>query len=494
MMRILSKRILGVLCVAGLALAGGLQRGFAEDWWAQAPPPFKPTPTKQQLDWQSWEMELFVDFGLQTFTGDPKETGSEDPKLFAPKTVDCRQWARVAKESGFKSIVLTAKYYDGFCLWPTKTTDRSVKACPWQGGKGDVVRDLAEACKAYGLKFGLACAARDLSQPGYTGDPAEYMKLYQQQITELLTNYGTVAEIWFDGTESSKLPDWPALIAMARKLQPQIVIKQGPIFKQNLGEDIRFGTASSTGSVWSVIPAPEARANDSRTPFWFPVQGRTPIVKNIKRNNKSIFWIEGEVPMSSEDLLDLYYKHAGNNMGFMLTIPVAPTGQFSEATVASLKGLHEALDKIFKKDLTQAKPITATNVRVGNAKYSPEMANDGDPTTYWATDDNVTQASLEVRLLGEKEFNVIRLEEMISLGQRVQEYNVEVYDAKSQAWTTVANGTTIGYRKLDRIPLVKASRVRLNITKALACPTIKSFGIHLDPVSKAVETAAASDE
>lgn len=480
----LKKQSLGAMCLIFLTLAGSFHPVHAGDW-SNAPAPFNPVPTRQQLAWQEWDLELFVDFGIQTFTGDPKETGSEDPKLFAPKVVDCRQWARVAKESGFKAIILTAKYYDGFCLWPTKTTDRSVKACPWKGGKGDVVNDLAQACKEYGLKFGLACAARDISQPTFTSDPPEYMKLYKQQITELLTDYGPVDEIWFDGTDSTKLPDWPAIITMAHKLQPNIIVKQGPILKQTIGEDIRFSSGQSTPTpVWSFVPAPDAKPVDTRKPVWLPAEGRTPIVKNIKRNNKSIFWIEEEVPMSREDLLDLYYKYAGNNTAFMLTIPVAPSGQFSEATVARLKGLHEALVQIFEKDLAKNKPITATNVRMGNSTFSPEMANDGDKTTYWTTDNEVTKASLEVRLLGEKEFNVIRLEEMISLGQRVQEYSVDVYDSQTKSWTTVVNGTTIGYRKLDRFPMVKASRVRLNITKALACPAIKSFGVHLDKISK----------
>jgi alpha-L-fucosidase len=194
---------------------------------SNAPRPLLPIPSPAQRSWQEDELTMFVHFGMNTFTGRSTGLGTEDPRQFYPTKLDCRQWARIAREAGFKGIILTAKHHDGFCLWPTRTTEHSVKNSLWKNGHGDVVRELADACKEGGIKLGIYCSPWDRSQTNYDTDKLAYAKLYRAQLTELLSNYGPVYEMWFDGNKAN-VADWPNVINVVRTLQPNAVIKQGP--------------------------------------------------------------------------------------------------------------------------------------------------------------------------------------------------------------------------------------------------------------------------
>ena len=435
--------------------------------------PLAPVPSTNQLAWIDNELTLFTHFGMNTFTGRGTGLGTEDPKLFYPTNLDCAQWVRVAKECGFKGIILTAKHHDGFCLWPTATTKHSVASSDWENGKGDVVRDLADACKAGGIKLGIYCSPWDRSVTNYDTDREAYSKYYHQQLTELLSNYGPVFEMWFDGNKAN-VADWGNIIALVRKLQPDAVIKQGPTVTP-IREDVRWvgnELACAPLENWSVYPPPDVEATNR---IWFPLECDTMM-------NGHWFW-DTNAPRSLDTLLNYYYTSVGRNSELLLNVAPDPDGKFSAACVQRLHEFHDALQKIFGTDFALHQKATASNVRGNDPKFGADEAVDGDPKTYWATDDGVTNASLEVDLGGEKTFNVIRTEEEISLGQRVSKYKVEAF--VGHEWKEICSGTTIGHRKLDRFPAVTASKVRLTILASRACPTISGFGVHYDSVSPA---------
>ncbi len=468
----MSSRLLSSLLFIALA---GLPRGLGAK--TAAPAPLAPVPSAAQLRWQEDELTMFVHFGMNTFTGRSTGLGTEDPRLFNPTELDCAQWVRAAKDAGFKGMILTAKHHDGFCLWPTQTTKHSVKYSPWEGGHGDVVRDFADACHAAGMKLGIYCSPWDRSQPNYDTDKPAYARLYRAQLTELLSNYGPVYEMWFDGNKAN-VADWPNVIHVVRTLQPDAIIKQGPRVTP-IAEDVRWvgnEQACAPLASWSVYPAPRATDVAADAPrLWFPVECDTMMVGHW-------FW-DDQPPRDLATLLNYYYTSVGRNSILMLNVAPDRRGKFSDASLVRLREFRAALDSIFKRDFAAGRPATATNVRGNDPAFGAGAAVDGDKATYWATDDGVTTASLEVDLGSEVEFNVIRTEEMISLGQRVERYRVEIPDGTG--WRTIAQGSTIGYRKLDRIPKVKAAKVRLTILAARACPTIRGFGLHLDTISPA---------
>src|SRR5579862_736720 len=445
---------------------------------AEPPKPFGPVPSPAQLAWQEDELTLFTHFGMNTFTGRGTGLGTEDPKFFKPTSLDCSQWVRVAKECGFKGIILTAKHHDGFCLWPTATTKHSVASSDWKNGKGDVVRQLSDACKAGSIKFGIYCSPWDRSVTNYDSDRPAYAKYYHEQLSELLGNYGPVYEMWFDGNKAN-VADWPNIIGLVRKLQPNAIIKQGARVEP-ITEDVRWvgnELACAKLNNWSVYPAPDGSdsTNSLKTPIWFPVECDTMMVGHW-------FW-DGTPPKELPTLLNYYYTSVGRNSILLLNVAPDKRGLFSDESVQRLHEFHDALGKIFGRDFAAGKKATASNVRGNDPAFGADKALDDDKNTYWATDDGITNATLEVDLGGEQTFNVVRLEEMITLGQRVAEYKIEAWDDDSQNWKELNHGFTIGYRKLDRFPKTKSSRVRLTILRSLACPTIKSFGIHLDTVS-----------
>ncbi|MBU6410059.1 MAG: alpha-L-fucosidase [Verrucomicrobia bacterium] len=443
-------------------------------------------PSANQLAWQENELTLFTHFGMNTFTGRGIGLGTEDPNLFYPTNLDCRQWVRVAKECGFKGIILTAKHHDGFCLWPTATTRHSVASSRWEDGRGDVVRDLTEACKAGGIKLGIYCSPYDRSVTNYDTDRPAYSRYYRQQLSELLSHYGPVFEMWFDGNKAN-VADWGKVIALVRKLQPRAVVKQGPVLHP-VREDIRWvGNEMARAPLenWSVYPAPDSLAagNQSAKPIWFPLECDTMM-------NGHWFW-DTNPPRSLATLLNYYYTSVGRNSEFLLNVAPDPDGRFSPACVERLREFHRALQRIFGNDYARGRKTRASNVRGNDPAFGPENAVDGNPKTYWAADDGVTNAWLEVDLGGEKTFNVIGTGEEIALGQRVEKYKVEAFMAGH--WEPICAGTTIGYRKLDRFPKVIASRVRLTILASRACPAINLFGVYLDTVSppESFETANA---
>jgi len=452
---------------------------------AAPPAPVLPVPTLRQMAWQERECIAFAHFGANTFTDREWGDGREDERIFNPTAFDARQWARACKDAGLRMIILTAKHHDGFCLWPSKYTDHSVTKSPWRDGRGDVVREVSEACREAGLDFGVYLSPWDRNQPCY-GDSPKYNEYYMNQLTELLTQYGNISEVWFDGAcgegpnGKRQVYDFPAYRALVRKLQPDAVMFS------DAGPDVRWvgneaGYAADPN--WATIDAAKmgvGQPNKDQThglfggPDWVP----TEVDVSIRPGWFYHAAEDGKVK-SLRQLLDIYYASVGMNGVLLLNIPPDRRGLWHENDVKRLKEWREVIDATFAKDLARGRAATATNVRGKSAAFGPGKALDGDKGTYWATDDGAIAASLEVDLGAATTFDRVVIQEHILLGQRVRKFAVEAYDG--QAWKEIGRGQTIGYKRILKSAPVTATKVRLKIEDARACPTIQAFGLYKAP-------------
>ena len=417
----------------------------------------RPVPSLAQLRWQREELAIFVHFTVNTFTGREWGDGSESPSIFAPSALDARSWARAARSAGARAMILTAKHHDGFCLWPTRTTDHSVRASPWRGGAGDVVREFVDACRAERLAAGLYLSPWDRHEPSY-GDTPRYNDLYDAQLRELLTDYGPIGEVWFDGANGEgpngkrQAYDWPRIHRTVRELQPDAVIFS------DAGPDVRWigneqGVAGET--CWSTMDpaavpypgydAPGVREilqrGDPHGSVWRP--GETDV--SIR---PGWFWHaeEDERVRSAENLLDLYFTSVGRNSKLLLNVPPTRAGTLHPTDVMRLEELGARLGALRDVDL-------AAGARIRRRGRTVDL-----------TLPRVTT------------FNVISLQEDIRRGQAVERYRVEAETAGG--WTSIARGTTIGYRKLDQVTPLAAARVRLVVESALDTPYIARVSLH----------------
>ena len=481
MNRISRRNFLGTISAgAGIALAGqkrlsGQERG--NDCSSPLPAQLV-KPTLQQIAWQEMEFIAFVHFTVNTFTDREWGEGTEDPALFNPSALDPRQWARVCSEAGMKMIILTAKHHDGFCLWPSRFTEHSVKNCPWKDGKGDVVRDTAEACREYGLRFGVYLSPWDRHEPAY-GTNA-YNQYYKNQLCELLTEYGEITEVWLDGAKGKDAKDmvydFDGYFSQVRRLQPNAVIAiMGPDVRWVGNED---GLARE--SEWSVIPkgmnmqAPDLGNSmylaDAKELVWYPAECDVSI-----RPGWFYHASQDDKVKSLEHLLDIYYRSVGRNSVLLLNIPPDRRGLFHENDVARLREFRSVLDETFGRNYAAGKPAFASNVRHNSPAYSASHITDGNKETFWTADDGVGQVSFEIDLGESVVFDRIAIEEYIRMGQRVESFIVEAFDKGN--WSRIAEGTTIGYKRLLKVPQTTASRLKITIMESRHSPMISGFGV-----------------
>lgn len=452
-------------------------------------------PSPRQLRWQQLELTAFFHFGVNTFTGKEWGTGKEDPAIFNPTALDARQWVRTAKAAGIKQVILTAKHHDGFCLWPTATTQHSVKSSPWKNGKGDVVQEVAQACREYGIGFGIYLSPWDMNAPMY-GTEA-YNDFFIRQLTELLTQYGQVDEVWFDGANGEgpngkkQVYDFGRWYAHIRQLQPAATIAI-------MGPDVRWvGTETGYGreTEWSVVPAnnldPAATAANSQQAVAFKPQGDmmgSDLGSRDKiRNAKGLVWYPAETDVSirpgwfyhpqedakvksAEKLFDIYFNSVGRNGVLLLNIPPDKRGLIHESDVESLQQWTRLREQTFRHNLAKGAKIKAAKGKNGKALL------DGDYSSYFTTRKADTTAVVELQLAGQQTFDVLQLQENIAIGQRIEKFTLEYWDG--QTWRKATEGTTVGYKRLLRFEPVTAGKVRLKILSSRLNPALSEIGLY----------------
>lgn len=476
--------------LAGSALALGATYLHAKEIPASAP--YGALPSARQLRWQRMETYGFLHFTVNTFTDKEWGYGDENPDVFHPTDFDPDQIVTSMKAGGMKGVILTCKHHDGFCLWPTKTTKHSIAYSSWRNGKGDIVRDISEAARRHGLKFGVYVSPWDRNNAAYA-TPA-YLPIYREQITELLSNYGPVFEIWFDGAnggtgyyggarerrhiDAHTYYEWPRTYAIVRRLQPWAVIHGG-----DKDADIRWvgdekgiagnpcwATFSPDDSVDGGTPEQlmTGTLNGTR---WMPAECDVSI-------RPGWFWhaSQNAEVKTPQQLLDLYYKSVGRGASLLLNVPPNRKGQLSPEDVASLKGFHKFVESTFAVNLARHARIHASNVRGKERRFSPTQLFDGSPYSYWATDNSVTTPDLRLEFPSPVTFDVIRLREYTELGQRVEAFAVEAQ--QNGAWTQIATDASIGICRLIRLDKpVTTQWVRLRIVESPVPIALSEFGL-----------------
>ncbi len=462
----------------------------------QPPAPYGPVPSARQLSWHEMEFYGFLHFTVNTFTDKEWGYGDESPSIFNPSDFDADQIVETAKAAGMKGLILTAKHHDGFCLWPSKYAEHSVKNSQWLGGRGDVVRAISKACRRHGLKFGIYLSPWDRNHKDY-GKPA-YLTYFRNQLRELLTNYGPIFEVFLDGAnggdgyyggtrETRRIDretyyDWSTTWKLIRQLQPT-----ANIFS-DAGPDVRWvgnerGVAGET--CWATLNreefvpgrADKARLNSGDRPgtHWVPAECDVSIRPGWFYHTK-----EDDKVRTAENLVELYFKSVGRGASLLLNLPVDRRGRIHENDVRSLIEFRRLLNATFANDIARGARVRATNVRGRSKRFSPENIIGGGRESYWATDDLVKTAELIVDLGRDRTFNVVRLREYLPLGQRVEAFALDSWH--NEQWNEFANGTSIGNCRLVRLERITTTKVRLRIKQASACAAISELSIFAEPL------------
>ena len=424
----------------------------------------RPRPTAAQLQWQRDELALFLHFGVNTFTDREWGDGREDPGIFNPSALDARQWAREARAAGARAVILTAKHHDGFCLWPTKTTLHSVAGSPWRGGAGDVVRECSDAARAEGLRVGLYCSPWDRNA-GVYGDSAKYNDFYVTQLTELLTQYGDIAEVWFDGANGEgpngrrQVYDWPRIWGTVRRLQPKAVIFS------DAGPDVRW-IGNERGSAgdpnWSTVDPSIVTA---------PGVDGPEIIRSLQHGDRDgTVWRPGETDVSIrpgwfhhaaedakvksvDELVGIWFSSVGRNSKLLLNVPPNRDGLLASADTQRLRQFRAAREAIFAHEIAPLSWVwrVSDGARVEGTATLPRPAAIG----------------------------VVRLAERIEDGQQVARYRIEG-DSGDGTWRALSRGETIGCCKLDRVaapaPLARVRVVLDEFAERLTRVQVNMFG------------------
>ncbi len=467
----------------------------------EPPKPYGAIPSEKQIKWQQLEYYMFIHFGPNTFTDVEWGDGKEDPKVFNPTNLDCRQWAATAKAAGMKGIIITAKHHDGFCLWPSAYSTHTVRESLWKDGKGDVLKELSEACKEYDLKFGVYLSPWDQNHPSY-GTP-EYNQVFANTLTEVLTGYGDVFEQWFDGANGDAHKgkrqeyNWNLFHNTVYKHQPQAVIfsdvgpncrwmgnEKGIAGETNWsrlniegfdpGLDAPPGDTLNTGNIYGAEWIP-AETDVSIRPGWFYSPRTDDKIKSLNH------------------LVDIYYTSIGRNSNLLLNVPPNREGRIHPNDSTRLMKFRKAIEMSFANNLINGATLEASNTR-GNAEtYSVMNLLDGNFDSYWATNDNVPSASIEITLAKQETFNRFLIQEYIPLGQRVARFNLESWNETNNSWELVTEGTTIGYKRILRFPKTTAQKLRLNIEESLACPVLNNMELYNAPETFISKEEAAQE-
>ena len=465
---------------------------------AAVPAPYGAIPSQRQLGWHELETTAFLHFTVNTFTDKEWGYGDEDPNLFAPARFDADAIVEPLAQAGMKGVILTAKHHDGFCLWPTATTEHSVRSSEWRGGRGDVVREIAEAARRHRLAFGVYLSPWDRNSAQY-GRP-EYIEIYRRQLTELLTGYGPIFEVWHDGAnggdgfyggarekrliDKNSYYDWPRTWELVRKLQP------GAVIFSDVGPDVRWvgnerGIAGDP--CWAAYdpvgadggPASPGNVRESESPTghrhgsrWLPAECDVSI-------RPGWFWHAAENPQvkSPEELITLYYQSVGRGATLLLNVPPNRDGLLAAEDMSSLRSFGAYRRATFAVDLAGGGRAHASSALAG---CPASNLLDGRPDTYWAAADSPHGTGVIVDLPREVTFSVIRIREAIRFGQRIDAIAVDRF--QDGDWRPLAAATSIGPRRLIRLEQpVTATRLRLRVTQASASPALTEFALFREP-------------
>ena len=455
--------------------------------------PILPVPEPKQVEWQQMETYAFIHFGLNTFNDREWGYGDTDPKTFNPTNLDCEQWAQTLVKAGMKGVILTAKHHDGFCLWPFEGTDYSVKNSPWKNGQGNVVKELSEACKKYGLKFAVYLSPWDRHQANY-GTP-EYLPYFYAQLHDLLTNYGPVFEVWFDGAnggdgwyggakdirtiDRKNYYNYPRIYEMLDSIQPQaIIFSDGGPGCRWVGNEKGFAGATN----WSFLRKGEVHPGYDKSyelqyghpdgNQWVPAECDVSIRPGWFYHPE-----EDDRVKSPDQLVDLYYRSVGHNATLLLNFPVDRRGLIHPVDSANAVRFHEMIQQQLKTNLVAGMIPKVSNERGGD--FVASALTDDNFDTYWATEDGVTTADIEFSFDTPTRMNRMMLQEYIPLGQRVKAFVVEYLD--KDTWLPVKlneETTTIGYKRLLRFETVETKGIRIRITDARGPLCLSNVGVY----------------
>ena len=475
------------------------------------PQPHGPVPTTRQLQWHQHEFYGFLHFGVNTFTDREWGYGDEDPALFNPTDFDADQIASTAAAAGMTGLILTCKHHDGFCLWPSRYTQHSVRHSPWKSGEGDMVREISDACARQGIRFGAYLSPWDRNHAEY-GRP-QYVDDYRKQLVELTTEYGDLFEVWFDGANGGDghygganetrhidrrtYYDWETTWQIIRKHQP------GAVMFSDAGPDVRWvgnekgiagdpcwSTLSTKalypgfGGDWNTGFEPDmvnAWASDGQMlnegdrggEGWLPAECDVSV-----RPGWFYHTAEDDQVRTPEQLLELYFHSVGRGASFLLNVPPDRRGRWHERDVESLLGFRRRLDDIFTRDLACEAQISASQTRGNADEFAPGRLLDADPLTYWSTDDDQVSAEVTLQFPSPVTLNLIRLREHLPLGQRVDKFILQT--RQGDEWQTFGQGSAIGNCRLLRGQTTTTTAVRIGILTGAACPALQEIGIFYD--------------
>ena len=422
-----------------------------------------PEPSSNQLRWQQMETNAFLHFTVNTFTDKEWGDGTESESVFNPTKFNARQWIKALKDAGFKMAILTCKHHDGFCLWPSKYTEHSVKNSPWKNGKGDVVKEVSEACREYGLKFGVYLSPWDRHEPSY--GTAAYNTYYKNQLRELLTNYGEISEVWFDGAKGTNARDmqydFKGYWQLVRELQPKAVIFS------DAGPDIRWvgnesGNAGQT--CWSTIDtagmapgkadASYLNTGDPNGKYWIPAETDVSIRPGWFYHEK-----ENDKVKTPQQLINLYYQSVGHNSLLLLNIPPNREGLLTQNDVDNIRAFRKILKQTF-----------AVNFASDHVSHS---LTDGKLNTFVTVKEN---EPLVINLKRSVQIDRAMLQENIANGQRIVSGLLEYWDGSS--WKKLQEFTTVGYKRLMRFKPVATQKLRLSILKSKGNIELAEIGFY----------------
>tara|TARA_B100000886_G_scaffold262811_1_gene187490 strand:+ start:5941 stop:7407 length:1467 start_codon:yes stop_codon:yes gene_type:complete len=454
--------------------------------------PIQPLPNSNQVAWQKMEYYAFIHFNMNTFTDKEWGYGDEKPIQFNPSQLDTGQWAKVIKQAGMKGIIITAKHHDGFALWPSKYTDHSVKNSLWRDGKGDLIDELSKSCKDYGLKLGIYISPWDRNHPDY-GKP-EYVTYFRNQLRELLTKYGDIFEVWFDGAnggdgyygganevrkvDKKTYYDWPKTIQIVRDLQPKAVIFS------DAGPDIRWvgnekGYANET--TWSPIYRDslypgmpnfnEFSSGQENGTHWVPTETDVSIRPGWYYHPE-----EDSKVKSLSKLVDIYYNSVGLNSSLLLNLPVDKRGLIHENEIENLNQLSIYLDQTFSKNYVYKQNIESSSSVKGFEKMN---LTDGNLETYWVSRPDDVKPNFTLNFESPLEANTFMVQEYIQLGQRIQAFTFEIMS--NGKWEKVYEGTTIGNKRLIRFKSKRIDAIRFSVSKFKKQVVLNNIGLYKAP-------------